>query len=135
MEAADSELKDDFFDIKATNNQEKINIIAELKEKEKSMPINVATPLPPLSLSQTGNIWPIKTDIADKEAKTGEYSIIIKTGKNPLKISKINVKRAKTLLPERKTLVVPILPEPISLISLFVKYLVNKKPKGIDPIK
>jgi len=77
----------------------------------------------------------MKTEIAAKEARKGEYSIIIKTGKNPFKVSKTNVKRAKPLLPERKTLVVPILPEPISLMSLFLKYLVNKKPKGTDPIK
>ena len=77
MEVAESELTDDFFDIRATNNQETINIIAEFIDKARSIPIKVATPLPPLNFSQTGNIWPIKTDIAAEETRKEVQSIIM----------------------------------------------------------
>jgi len=38
-------------------------------------------------------------------------------------------------LPDLKTFVAPILPDPISLISFFKNNLVNINPKGIDPRK
>ena len=41
----------------------------------------------------------------------------------------------KNLLPVLKTLVAPILPDPVSLMSFFKKIFVNKKPKGIEPNK
>ena len=50
-----------------------------------------------------------------------------------IKISNINVKYPITLFPALKTLVAPIFPEPIFLISFFKKIFVNIKPKGIDP--
>ena len=50
-------------------------------------------------------------------------------------MSNNKVDAANNFFPVLKTLVAPILPEPISLISFFKKILVNKKPKGIDPNK
>ena len=42
---------------------------------------------------------------------------------------------AKEFYPVLKTLVVPIFPEPIFLMSFFKKILVIIKPKGIEPKK
>ena len=53
----------------------------------------------------------------------------------PFKISNISVAIAKVFFPVRKTFVVPMLPEPISLISFLRKTFVKMKPKGIDPNK
>ena len=57
-----------------------------------------------------------------------EYDIFIHTWNNKVKYPII-------LFPVLKTLVAPMLPEPISLISLFKKIFVKIKPKGTDPIK
>ena len=59
----------------------------------------------------------------------------IHTGANPLRASKKRVNKAVSLFPVLRTLVVPMLPEPISLISILETYFENKYPKGIDPIK
>ena len=59
----------------------------------------------------------------------------IHAGINPLSASKKRVNIAVSLFPVLRTLVVPIFPEPISLISILETYLVNKYPKGTDPIK
>ena len=51
-------------------------------------------------------------------------------------LSKHLIKRvamAKDFFPVLKTLVVPIFPEPIFLISCFKKIFVINKPNGIDP--
>ena len=56
-------------------------------------------------------------------------------GITAFKISNVKVEYPIILFPVLKTLVAPILPEPISLISFFKKIFVNIKPKGIDPIK
>ncbi len=50
-------------------------------------------------------------------------------------MSKNKVKKASSLFPVRKTLVAPILPEPILRISLFKKVLVRINPVGNDPNK
>ena len=46
-------------------NQQMPNTKPKVKFKEKSIPTYVATPLPPLNFSHTGNTWPIKADKAD----------------------------------------------------------------------
>ena len=46
-----------------------------------------------------------------------------------------NKNKAKSLLPDLKTFVAPILPEPIFLISLPENLLVNIRPNGIDPTR
>ena len=53
----------------------------------------------------------------------------------PFKASNINVAKARDLFPVRKTLVVPIFPEPTFLMSCFKKILVINKPNGIEPKK
>ena len=47
----------------------------------------------------------------------------------------MRVEIAKYLLPDRKTFVAPILPDPIFLISFPLKNLVIINPKGIEPLK
>ena len=42
------------------------NIIPNLKDNARIIPKYVATPFPPLNLSQTGNIWAIKQINAEK---------------------------------------------------------------------
>ena len=59
----------------------------------------------------------------------------IHAGITPLRASKKRVNIAVSLFPVRRTLVVPIFPEPISLISILEIYFENKYPKGTDPIK
>ena len=53
----------------------------------------------------------------------------------PLSISRIKVAAAKDFFPVLHTFVVPILPEPIFLISFPRKNFVIISPKGIDPNK
>ena len=53
----------------------------------------------------------------------------------PFNKSRASVAIARNLFPVLSTLVVPIFPEPISLISILEIYFENKYPKGIDPIK
>ena len=53
----------------------------------------------------------------------------------PLLPSNINVKKAIFLLPVLKTLVAPIFPLPIFLISPKPDILVKINPKGTEPIK
>ena len=55
--------------------------------------------------------------------------------KYPFSKSSIRVVRARDFFPVLKTFVVPILPDPISLISFFKKIFVKSNPKGIDPNK
>lgn len=116
----------------------------------KSKPHAEATPLPPLNFSQTGNMCP---RIAAKPAKNEAICDVEDTmpkiqysdeGANfnanheaiaALKMSNSMVKRAKVLLPVRKTLVAPILPEPILRISPYPAMRVTNKPKGIEPNK
>ena len=53
--------------------------------------------------------------------------------KYPFNKSSTRVATARDLFPVLKTFVVPILPDPISLISFFKKIFVKINPKGIDP--
>ena len=72
---------------------------------------------------------------ADKKTKSLKYFKDIITEAYPFKISNNNVAIANFFLPVLKTFVVPILPDPIFLISLFKKILVIIKPNGIEPSK
>jgi hypothetical protein len=60
---------------------------------------------------------------------------VIKIEKYPLRTSNSNVAAAKDFFPVLNTFVVPILPEPIFLISFPRKNFVIISPKGIDPNK
>ena len=55
--------------------------------------------------------------------------------KYPLHKSSTRVATARDFFPVLKTFVVPIFPDPISLISFFKKIFVKTNPKGIDPNK
>ena len=53
--------------------------------------------------------------------------------KYPFNKSNTSVATARDFFPVLKTFVVPIFPDPISLISFFKKIFVKINPKGIDP--
>ncbi len=98
-------------------------------------PKNVATPLPPLNFNQIGYMWPKRAKIATYMNNSEENCNDNHTGAKPLRVSKKRVNRAVNLFPVLSTLVVPMFPEPISLISILETYFENKYPKGTDPIK
>ena len=102
---------------------------------QKSIPTYVATPFPPLNLSHTGKTWPKNIDNVDTNINSGELNLIIIKGTMAFNTSKVKVEYPINLLPVLKTLVAPILPDPIFLISFFKKNFVNKNPNGIDPHK
>ena len=104
-------------------------------DKAPSTPKYVATPFPPLNFSHIGKTWPRKTVREHNIIKSGNKFIQIITGTYPFNASKIRVIPAKYLFPDLKTLVAPILPDPIFLISVLIKILVKRRPKGIDPLK
>ena len=56
---------DDIRFIKATNSHTKQQITPIRKDKAIATPKKVATPLPPLNLSQIGKQWPIKAPKAE----------------------------------------------------------------------
>ena len=60
MKLAISDDREENFDIKNITAQLKMNIKPKIMFIEKSIPIYVATPLPPLNLSQMGNTCPKK---------------------------------------------------------------------------
>ena len=100
------------------------------------IPINVATPFPPLKNKNIEKRWPKNTPKAAKcEAVIPKNSLAKYTTTNPLLMSIIKVKKAAFLCPVLKTFVAPILPEPISLMLPNLKSLDIKIPKGIEPIK
>ena len=98
-------------------------------------PKNVATPLPPLNFNQIGYMWPKRAKIATYMNNSEENCNDIHAGEKPLRASKKRVNRAVNLFPALRTLVAPMFPEPISLISILETYFENKYPKGTDPIK
>ena len=48
------------------------NIIPSIKFKQNKIPTQVATPFPPLNLSQTGKIWPKKTERLETNIYSGK---------------------------------------------------------------
>ena len=100
------------------------------------IPINVATPFPPLKNKNIEKRWPKNTPKAAKcEAVIPKISLAKYTTTNPLLMSIIKVKKAAFLCPVLKTFVAPMFPEPISLMLPNLKNLDIKIPKGIEPIK
>ena len=108
-------------------------------------PKPVATPLPPLNFNQIGKQWPITADTATNDWTISnpskleiESCLKKKAAKNiakaPLPPSRMSVSKAIFLLPVLKTLVAPIFPLPIFLMSPNPDNLVKIKPKGIAPI-
>ena len=97
------------------------------------MPKYVATPFPPLNFNHTGNKCPKKTNNEEKRINSGKYCLVIIMTTYPFKTSRVRVIAAKYLFPVLKTLVAPIFPDPIFLISPWPNILVINKPKGTDP--
>ena len=58
--------KEEYFVIKAINNQAKQKNNSSLSDKAKTIPRRVATPFPPLNFIQTGNICPRKVRSPEK---------------------------------------------------------------------
>jgi len=102
----------------------------------RSTPSDVATPLPPLNLSQMGKQWPIIAPRPNVSALVGSaYKPSMNMGSAPLAASSRSVARASFLLPVRRTLVAPILPEPMARKSVSPKMRVRINPNGTDPAR
>ena len=71
----------------------------------------------------------------DKKFISSKYILRIKKNKKPFNISSDNTEQAIYLFPILRTLVAPIFPDPIFLISPKPKSLGIIKAKGIDPKK
>src|ERR1700732_4175721 len=122
-----------------------------LGNKTQNTPSAVATPLPPLKRSQTGNTWPITAksaaqDIKRKVKTQGNATKLPQrlyleparraanqTAKAPLMASSANVAIPSPFAPERATLVAPMLPLPVWRISSPRKTRTSTYPKGIEP--
>lgn len=114
-------------------------------------PNDDATPLPPLNFSQIGKLCPIIPQVPaiseaiilrgvlmprkDTIGSLGKTCKAINAANPALKASRMIVRSANHLFPVRNTLVPPILPEPIFLISPYPAKKHNTKPKGIEPRK
>ena len=99
-------------------------------------PSPVATPLPPLKASQTGNICPITAPRpAHSSAPGGPRIRKIPTATAPFAASSSNVAAASPLRPVRSTLVAPIPPEPIARMSPSPASRVSSTPNGTEPNK
>ena len=103
------------------------------QESTKITPKVVATPLPPLNLSQIGNMCPRTTANAAIAEQSGPYSEPAKVAIKPLPRSSPKVAAAKPLFPARSTLVAPILPDPTVLGSVFPANFDRSNPKGMEP--
>ena len=126
---------EEYLNIRETTNQEKINKKLNWSDKANNIPRYVATPFPPFNPSQIGKRCPKNANRDDKWINSGKFWETIITGKYPFAISKKRVAKAKNLLPVLRTLVAPIFPDPIFLISTLLKIFVNISPKGIEPLK
>ena len=127
--------KDEYLNIKEIIIQVKINNKLSWNDKAVKIPKYVATPFPPLKFNHTGNRCPKKANKQESSINSGEKCFVIIIGMYPLRASKISVPTAKYLFPVLRTLVAPILPDPLFLISLLVNSLVSIRPKGIEPHK
>ena len=135
VRAANIDDKDEYLNIRETAIHVNINRKPNWIDNAIITPKYVATPFPPLKFNHIGKTWPRKTVREHNIIKSGNKFIQIITGTYPFNASKIRVIPAKYLFPDLKTLVAPILPDPIFLISVLIKILVITRPKGIDPLK
>ena len=96
-------------------------------------PSAVATPLPPRNINHTGAMWPMTAAAAAVTAMSGPYACATATEMPPLPASSTRVMAASFLLPARRTLIVPILPEPILRMSPSPMERLSSRPKGTEP--
>ena len=97
------------------------------------MPSVVATPLPPLKRSHTGNMWPSTAPAAAPTAAIWLTWTTISTAATPFNASSSRVAAASPLRPVRSTLVAPILPDPTLRMSPKPAARVSSRPNGIEP--
>ena len=142
--------KEEYLKVNAINSQvpRAIKAIGQLVISSK--PNADDTPFPPLNFNQTGNMCPI----TPKEPAIKPPTILVFVAKPyinkscsginlvaiyaaipALKASNKTVNKASHLFPVLKTLVAPMLPEPIFLMSPYPAKRVKTKPKGIEPKK
>ncbi len=130
-----SEAREEYLKIRKTIIQESKKIKKMLILNDTKIPRAVATPLPPLNFSHTGNICPKTAKIADNCTYN---PLLLKifcakyTTKNPLRESSNKASAASPFFPVLKTFVAPIFPEPISLRSIPFIFVIIKL-KGIEP--
>jgi len=104
------------------------------QDRARMMPNPVATPLPPRKCSQTGKQWPmIAATAATGAAGAPSNQCTSSTAATPLAASSSSVAAASPLWPVRRTLVAPILPEPIARMSPRPAARVSSRPNGIEP--
>ena len=70
--------------------------------------------------------------MSDKTNQSRQVNKVIKVNRGKMNHK---IKTARDFFPVLKTLVAPILPEPISLISFFKNIFVIINPNGIEPIR
>ena len=99
-----------------------------------STPNPVATPLPPLNFSQTGNMWPTTAATPQTSMpKSPSTKPPSNTAATPFTASSSNVAAASPRRPVRNTLVAPMLPEPILRMSPAPIARVISSPNGMLP--
>ena len=92
--------------------------------------------MPPRNLSQTGYMWPRIAPAAAASAVGGPNNHHAKTiASVAFSASSASVAAASPLRPVRRTLVAPMLPEPIERKSPAPASFVSTSPKGMDPSK
>ncbi len=103
----------------------------------KNIPIETATPLPPLNLRYNGNICPNTIAKAAIKESFGSIFELVKKyiGKNALDTSKTRVIIPRESPFTRATLVAPIFPLPILRGSWQENIFEIIRPLGIDPIR
>src|ERR1700674_4511423 len=105
-------------------------------QNARKTPNAVATPLPPLKLSQIGKQCPSNTArpaIIIQVALSWEYRAASQTAAYPFVVSSAKVRMPAAGPATRVTLAAPILPLPEVRISLPPKILVIRIPNGMEP--
>ena len=119
----------------AVNNHIEIAISPVCQDKVRIIPIAVATPLPPLNLSHTGNRCPKNAPNPATIAMSGPNSVPMREAITPFRMSAISVAAAAPFFPVRKTFVAPIFPEPMLRISPRPNNFAKINPNGTEPIE
>ena len=107
----------------------------DVHDKARMIPMAVATPFPPLNFSQTGKRWPRKAPNAETTAISGPNSAPANAANAPFNMSAKRVAAAIPFFPVRRTLVAPMLPDPMSRISPSPDNLVKTRPNGTEPME
>src|ERR1700693_1861720 len=134
--AAASDQSETYFQYAATNAKRASAATAAGAQSARKTPRAVATPFPPLKLSQMGKQCPNNTArpaIIIQVALSWEYRAASQTAAEPFAVSSTKVKMPAAGPATRVTFAAPILPLPEVRISLLPKILVIKIPHGMEP--